>query len=220
MNPANAVSGRRVLPYVLEHAPRGDPKAILKALDEFGWTQSWVMFIGPEKGEHLDKTVDQLGKGARILELGCVMRCLVPTVFREQVVMYRRRRGQQQSQRISVRPSHCQAPCALLAALLPVATACHHHHHHTPHNRAYCGYSALRMAMRMKPGSHLYSVEPFQEFVDIARGLLEYAGLGDRVTFLCATSTEAIAELCSGAWVSQSARQRQPVSPSVSQSVS
>jgi hypothetical protein len=60
----------RVLPYVRARAPPGDGAKALAALDDFGWNESWMMFIGPQKGLHLDRAVDALCEGAHILELG------------------------------------------------------------------------------------------------------------------------------------------------------
>jgi hypothetical protein len=64
----NPVAG--VLPYVRLHARRADPGSVLAALDQYGWNESWMMFIGPHKGLHLDRVVDGLPEKARILELG------------------------------------------------------------------------------------------------------------------------------------------------------
>lgn len=65
-------SFKQVLPYVKMHAAKNNAVQVLAALDKFGWTQHWLMFIGPDKGKHLDVAVGQLGTHARILELGCV----------------------------------------------------------------------------------------------------------------------------------------------------
>ncbi len=46
----------------------------------------------------------------------------------------------------------------------------------------YCGYSALRMARRMPPDAHLYSVEFNPANADIARRILAHAGVDGRVT--------------------------------------
>jgi len=59
-----------VVPFVRQHATEGNPQSVLKALDEFGWTKCWMMFIGDRKGKLLDQTVSQLRPGARVLELG------------------------------------------------------------------------------------------------------------------------------------------------------
>lgn len=59
-----------VFPYVQKHAVKGDPASVLAAMDEFGWNECWMMFIGERKGAYLDKTVSDLGENARVLELG------------------------------------------------------------------------------------------------------------------------------------------------------
>ncbi len=57
-------------PFVREHAVKGDSASVLEAMDKFGWTQCWMMFIGDRKGAHLDAAVSALGPDARVLELG------------------------------------------------------------------------------------------------------------------------------------------------------
>ena len=51
----------------------------------------------------------------------------------------------------------------------------------------YCGYSALRMARRMPPGAHLWSVEFNPANADIARRIFAHAGVEDRVTVVIGT---------------------------------
>ncbi len=51
----------------------------------------------------------------------------------------------------------------------------------------YCGYSALRMARRMPPDAHLYSVEFNPANADIARRIFAHAGVDDRVTVVTGT---------------------------------
>ena len=46
----------------------------------------------------------------------------------------------------------------------------------------YCGYSALRTARVMPDDAHLVSVEFLADNAEIARGILEHAGVSDRVT--------------------------------------
>ena len=48
----------------------------------------------------------------------------------------------------------------------------------------YCGYSALRTARAMPADGHLYSIEFNSANADIARRILDHAGVGDRVTVL------------------------------------
>lgn len=59
----------RLCQHVLSHAARGDVQAALRAIDEFGWNQSFLMNVGDEKGLILDAAVAQVAP-ARILELG------------------------------------------------------------------------------------------------------------------------------------------------------
>ncbi len=51
----------------------------------------------------------------------------------------------------------------------------------------YCGYSALRMARRMPPDAHLWSVEFNPANADIARRIFAHAGIDDRVTVVIGT---------------------------------
>jgi catechol O-methyltransferase len=51
---------------------------------------------------------------------------------------------------------------------------------------AYCGYSALRMAVAA-PGAEIVSIEFSAANADIARRTLEYAGVADRVTVVVGT---------------------------------
>jgi catechol O-methyltransferase len=47
---------------------------------------------------------------------------------------------------------------------------------------AYVGYSALRIARKLAPGGHLFSVEFSAANADIVRRIVAHAGAGDRVT--------------------------------------
>jgi catechol O-methyltransferase len=46
----------------------------------------------------------------------------------------------------------------------------------------YCGYSALRTVRKMPADGHLVSIEYVEANADIARRILDHAGVGDRVT--------------------------------------
>jgi catechol O-methyltransferase len=46
----------------------------------------------------------------------------------------------------------------------------------------YCGYSALRTVRKMPADAHLVSIEYVEANADIARRILDHAGVGDRVT--------------------------------------
>ena len=48
----------------------------------------------------------------------------------------------------------------------------------------YCGYSALRTARTMPAAAHLVSIEYVDANADIARRILDHAGVGDRVTIV------------------------------------
>lgn len=49
---------------------------------------------------------------------------------------------------------------------------------------SYVGYSAVRIASQLPPGGKLYSVDFSTENVKIAREVVEYAGLSERVEFI------------------------------------
>jgi catechol O-methyltransferase len=51
----------------------------------------------------------------------------------------------------------------------------------------YCGYSALRTVRAMPDGAHLHSIEFVPANADIARRILDHAGVGDRVTVVVGT---------------------------------
>ncbi len=51
----------------------------------------------------------------------------------------------------------------------------------------YCGYSALRTIRVMPDGAHLYSLEFNPDNADIARRIIDHAGVGDRVTVVVGT---------------------------------
>ena len=45
----------------------------------------------------------------------------------------------------------------------------------------YIGYSAVRIASQIPPGGKLYSIDPNETHVRIARSIIQHAGLSDRV---------------------------------------
>lgn len=59
----------RLLRHVLSKARPGDPRDAIRAIDEFGWTESFLMNVGDEKGPILDRAIAE-AKPRRILELG------------------------------------------------------------------------------------------------------------------------------------------------------
>jgi catechol O-methyltransferase len=52
---------------------------------------------------------------------------------------------------------------------------------------AYVGYSALRIARKLPPGGHLWSIELSADNAAIARRMVEHAGAADRVTIVQGT---------------------------------
>ncbi len=51
----------------------------------------------------------------------------------------------------------------------------------------YCGYSALRTVRSCRADAHLYSIEFNADNAEIARRILDHAGVGDRVTVVVGT---------------------------------
>ena len=51
----------------------------------------------------------------------------------------------------------------------------------------YCGYSAMRTVRVMPAAAHLYSIEFNEDNAEIARRILDHAGVGDRVTVVVGT---------------------------------
>ena len=45
----------------------------------------------------------------------------------------------------------------------------------------YIGYSAVRIAKKLPPGGKLYSIDPNEIHVGVARAIIEHAGLSDKV---------------------------------------
>jgi catechol O-methyltransferase len=110
----------RLADYVVAKARRGDPEDAIKTIDEYAYTQSFLINVGDEKGQILDAAVGQ-AKPARVLELG-----------------------------------------------------------------TYCGYSALRMAAAA-PAAKIVSIEFNPANADVARRILDHAGVGGRVEVVVGT---------------------------------
>lgn len=55
--------------YATTHAPRGDAKAVIRAIDEYAYRQKFLMNVGDEKGEILSHALDRV-QPKRALELG------------------------------------------------------------------------------------------------------------------------------------------------------
>lgn len=49
----------------------------------------------------------------------------------------------------------------------------------------YCGYSAVRIARLLKAGARLLTVEFNPEFAAIAKQMIEFAGVQDKVRAIC-----------------------------------
>jgi len=60
---------------------------------------------------------------------------------------------------------------------------------------AYCGYSAVMIADRLPPGGRLVSIEADPVAADVARSIVAYAGLGDRVEVIHGDSSATIPTL-------------------------
>ena len=107
----------KLVNHVLKHSPKGDVLGVLQAIDEFAWTQSYLINVGDEKGKILDDAI-KTKKPRNILELG-----------------------------------------------------------------AYCGYSALRMAIAA-PEARILSIEISDANANISRAVHEHAGVDGRVEVL------------------------------------
>ncbi|XP_032864122.1 catechol O-methyltransferase isoform X1 [Tyto alba] len=59
----------------------------------------------------------------------------------------------------------------------------------------YCGYSAVRIARLLKAGAHLLTVEFNPEFAAIAKQIIEFAGVQDKVKLLEGPSEKIIPQL-------------------------
>jgi catechol O-methyltransferase len=60
----------QTISYVAKHAERGNPEAVLRALDRFAREERWLMSVGPEKGPLIEEVRSQLPENPRILEFG------------------------------------------------------------------------------------------------------------------------------------------------------
>ena len=60
------------------------------------------------------------------------------------------------------------------------------------------GYSAVRIARLLKPGSKLYCVDFSVEAVELSKELIEFAGLSDRVQVIHGTSTDVLKQFGAG----------------------
>ncbi|MDA0788865.1 MAG: class I SAM-dependent methyltransferase [Proteobacteria bacterium] len=118
------------LAHVRQTATRNDPVSILSALDDYGMNHEFLMNVGPEKGPLLAARVGALGKGARVLELGC-----------------------------------------------------------------FCGYSAVLIGSALPEGGTLTGVEVDADSVQVARQMIDYAGLSNHVSIVHGASDVIIPTL-------------------------
>ena len=58
-----------LLKYVVENSQRGDAQSVIDTIDQFGWTQQWLMNIGDQKGKILDGALRHR-RPRSVLELG------------------------------------------------------------------------------------------------------------------------------------------------------
>ncbi|MEM1369454.1 MAG: O-methyltransferase [Cyanobacteria bacterium P01_H01_bin.15] len=107
----------KLVKHILSNCPKGDVLGVLQAIDEFAWTQSFLINVGDEKGKILDDAI-KIKQPRNILELG-----------------------------------------------------------------AYCGYSALRMAIAA-PEAKILSIEISDANANISRTILEHAAVDDQVEVL------------------------------------
>ena len=59
----------KLVKHVLTTSPKGNALGVIQAIDDFAWTQSYLINVGDEKGKILDDAV-RLKKPGNILELG------------------------------------------------------------------------------------------------------------------------------------------------------
>ena len=119
-----------VVEYVERHAVKGDPESVLRVMDTYAEKHRFLMNVGVEKGEVLERTLREV-KATRALELG-----------------------------------------------------------------AYCGYSAVLMGRLLKEnGGSLLSIEADLRNADLARRVIEHAGLSDVVTVRTGKGFEQIPHL-------------------------
>lgn len=117
---------QRVLSAVQKNATRGDPRSVVKAIDQFCRRKEWAMNVGDEKGCILDSVVSEVNP-ALVLELG-----------------------------------------------------------------TYCGYSTVRIASLLPPNAKLITLEFNPHYASVARQIIAWAGLQDKVQLV---------EGASGDWI-------------------
>uniref|UniRef100_A0A3Q3JNB1 catechol O-methyltransferase n=1 Tax=Monopterus albus TaxID=43700 RepID=A0A3Q3JNB1_MONAL len=106
---------QRILSAVQKNATRGDPRSVIRAIDQFCSQKEWAMNVGNEKGCILDSVVSEVNP-ATVLELG-----------------------------------------------------------------TYCGYSTVRIASLLPPYAKFITLEFNPDFAAVARQVIAWAGLEDKV---------------------------------------
>ncbi|KAM9799158.1 catechol O-methyltransferase B [Syngnathus typhle] len=120
---------QRLLAAVQKTATRGDPRSVVKAIDDFCTHNEWAMNVGNEKGCILDSVVSEANPSC-VLELG-----------------------------------------------------------------TYCGYSAVRIASLLPPHAKFITLEFNPDYAAIARQVIAWAGVGDKVQLVEGDSGEWIPKL-------------------------
>ncbi|XP_029947409.1 catechol O-methyltransferase B [Salarias fasciatus] len=120
---------QRLLGAVKKNATRGDPRSVVKAIDQFCRQKEWAMNVGDEKGCILDSVVSELNP-ATVLELG-----------------------------------------------------------------TYCGYSTVRIASMLPPHAKLITLEFNPDYAAVARQVIAWAGLEDKVQLVEGASGDLIPKM-------------------------
>ncbi|XP_061544350.1 catechol O-methyltransferase B isoform X2 [Phycodurus eques] len=120
---------QRLLAAVHKNATRGDPRSVVKAIDDFCKHNEWAMNVGDEKGCILDSVVSDANPVC-VLELG-----------------------------------------------------------------TYCGYSTVRIASLLPPHAKLITLEFNPDYAAIARQVIAWAGVGNKVKLIEGESGEWIPKL-------------------------
>ncbi|XP_026163256.1 catechol O-methyltransferase B isoform X1 [Mastacembelus armatus] len=120
---------QRLLSAVQKNATRGNPRSVVRAIDEFCRHKEWAMNVGDEKGCILDSIVSEVNP-VTVLELG-----------------------------------------------------------------TYCGYSTVRIASLLPPNAKLITLEFNPDFAAIARQVIAWAGLQDKVQLVEGSSGDWIPKI-------------------------
>lgn len=132
-----------MLGAVQKGATRGDPRSVVKAIDDFCRYTEWAMNVGDEKGPEISFEhsfeffiwMSEIKSFSPPRSTGCILDSVVS----------------------EVNP----------ATVLELGT--------------YCGYSTVRIAMLLPPGAKLITLEFNPDFAVIARQVIAWAGLEEKV---------------------------------------